>query len=318
MGRSDPEVPRPTRSRPPLPPRAALAGVLVLLAACATKRPVLGDLESELRALAEPHAGRRIALVYLALDGGAEIALDPDASFHAASTMKLAVMIEAFRRADAGDFDLEAQLPVHDEFASIVDGSPYSLSAGDDSDPELFEARGATRSARELVTRMIRRSSNLATNLLIERLDARRVQAGIEALGATHGMQVRRGVEDGKAFRAGLNNVATARDLAVLLRAIARGEAASAASCRAMLEILAGQEFRTMIPAGLPDGTVVAHKTGSITRIAHDAAIVDPFGPSPYVLVVLTAGFDDEGEACAAGAEFARRVHAAHLAQCRT
>ena len=123
-------------------------------------------------------------------------------------------------------------------------------------------------------------------------------------------MQVRRGVEDDKAYRAGLSNVTTALDLAALLGAIARGEAASPASCRAMLSILASQEFNDMIPAGLPPSTVIAHKTGEITRIKHDAAIVDPFGAKPYVLVVLTAGFDDQDLAAQAGAEAARIVHA--------
>ncbi|MBI5851899.1 MAG: serine hydrolase [Planctomycetes bacterium] len=252
-----------------------------------------------------------MALAWADLSGGTACEIDATTVFHAASTMKLAVMIEAFRRADAHDLDLDAPLLVRNEFASIVDGSAYSLEPGDDSDPGLFTSVGSAIPVRELIARMIRRSSNLATNLLIERLGPTRVQATIEALGAVHGMKVLRGVEDGTAFRAGLNNVVTAKDLLVLLRAIGTGRAASQSSCRAMLGILAGQEFRDMIPAGLPPGTAVAHKTGSITGIAHDAAIVDPFGPRPWVIVVLTRGFLDEAAAAAAGAELVRMVHAA-------
>src|SRR4029079_6666097 len=81
--------------------------------------------------------------------------------------------------------------------------------------------------------------------------------------------------------------------LAIILRAIQEGRAAPPAATREMLSILLAQEFNERIPAGLPAGVRVAHKTGEITRIAHDAAIVYPPGRSPYVLVVLTRGIQD-------------------------
>ena len=59
-----------------------------------------------------------------------------------------------------------------------------------------------------------------------------------------------------------------------------------------MVAVLKRQQFNGAIPAGLPPGTVVAHKTGTITRIHHDAAIV--FGPKPFVLVVLVRGIQDQ------------------------
>ena len=114
---------------------------------------------------------------------------------------------------------------------------------------------------------MITRSSNLATNLLITRLDPKRVDATAHQLGADS-IHVLRGVEDDKAFALGMNNTTTARDLAVLLRALAKGTAASPASTRVMLDMLLGQEFNDGIPAGLPAGVRVAHKTGEITALA--------------------------------------------------
>ena len=110
-------------------------------------------------------------------------------------------------------------------------------------------------------------------------------------------MKVLRGVEDSKAFAQGLNNVTSARDLSALLLAIERGQAASPGSTREMLDILARQELNTEIPAGLPPGTRVAHKTGWITGVLHDAAIVYPPGRKPYVLVVLTKGIPDRAVA---------------------
>src|SRR5439155_229670 len=141
---------------------------------------------------------------------------------------------------------------------------------------------------RELLELMITRSSNLATNILIERVGASRAQASARALGAWS-IQVLRGVEDGAAYRAGLNNTTTARDLGVLLGAIATGRAASRGACDSMLAILGRQEFNEGIPVGVPPGTRVAHKTGWIGEVVyHDAALVYPSAGVGYVLVVLT------------------------------
>lgn len=253
-------------------------------------------------------SGAEVAVAVKSLDGEVELLIRPDEEFHAASTMKVAVMVELFRQATAGDLDLDTAIPVVNEFRSIVDGSPFSLSAGDDSDRDIYDRIGGQMTYRELSEVMITISSNLATNLLIDRLGADRVQATTDRLGAT-GMKVRRGVEDTKAFAAGLNNTTTARGLLVLLEAIAAGRAGSPEATREMIEILARQRFNDAIPAGLPERVRVAHKTGSITRIHHDAGIV--YGEKPYVLVVLTRGIDQNKRSAALIAEIARVVHAA-------
>jgi beta-lactamase class A len=144
---------------------------------------------------------------------------------------------------------------------------------------------------------MITRSSNLATNILIEFADARRVTATMRAFGADS-IEVLRGVEDLKAYEAGMSNTTTARDLGVIFTALAEGRAASDSATAAMLAILERQQFNEGIPAGLPAGTRVAHKTGAITAINHDAAIVYPTGGggAPYVLVILVRGIEDHDE----------------------
>jgi len=172
-----------------------------------------------------------------------------------------------------------------------VDGSVYRLSEGDDSDVEVYKHVGGTMTPRQLCEAMITVSSNLAANVLIEKLGAKQIQSATDALGAG-GMKVLRGVEDDRAFEKGLNNTTTARGLLVLLTKIARGEAASPEASRAMVEILARQRFDDGIPAKLPPGTRVAHKTGNITKIHHDAGIV--YGPRPFVIVVLVRGIEDE------------------------
>jgi beta-lactamase class A len=280
--------------------------LLVLLAA--TPSPS-DTLRASLQARIAQVKGASVAVAYQHLgDAKDSLYLEADRSFHAASTMKVPVMIEFFRRVDAGKLSLDQQLTLANQFASIVDGSPYALDAKDDEDASLYERLGKPVPARELVERMITRSSNLATNTVIALVDAKRVTKTLRSLGARQ-MTVLRGVEDGKAYQKGLNNTATARDLATLMAAIEQGKAASPASTRAMRSILLAQELNLEIPAGLPPGTPVAHKTGQISGVLHDAAIVYPSGRPPYILVVLTSGIPDEKEARALIADLSRQVY---------
>jgi beta-lactamase class A len=257
-------------------------------------------------------SGAEVAIAFRTLDGRQEWFVRVDEPFHAASTMKVPVMIELFRQADAGLLSLDGPVTVVNEFKSLADGSPFSLGADSDSEADLYQTVGQTRTYRELCDLMIDVSSNLATNNLIERLGVENIRATTEALGAG-GMVVRRGVEDNVAYRAGMNNTTTARALLVLLEAIATGKAVSPDASRQMVAVLERQHFSDGIPAGLPPGTVVAHKTGSITRIQHDAAIV--FGDRPYVLVVLVRGIDDEKQGNALIADIARAINGAVAAR---
>ena len=240
--------------------------------------------------------GAVVAVSFRNLNGGDAFDLDADTVFHAASTMKVPVMIQYFRDVDAGRIRKDETLPLVNDFRSIVDGSSFTVTPGDDSDSSLYQLVGHRVPLRMLVDRMITRSSNLATNAVIARVGAARADSTAITLGARH-MRVLRGVEDGKAYERGLNNVTAAPDLAALLTAIAEDRAASPGSCQEMLDVLSRQEFNGEIPAGLPKGTRVAHKTGWITAVLHDAAIVFPPGRKPYVLVVLTRGIRDEAVA---------------------
>ncbi len=244
------------------------------------------------------------------LEAGTSFEYNADRSFHAASTMKVPVMIEVFRQAEAGRFSMNDSLEVTNEFKSIVDGSSYVLDTEDDSDAEVYAEIGHPVAIRWLVERMITASSNLATNILIDLVSADSVQATIERLGTTH-MKVLRGVEDLKAYDQGLNNTATANDLAVLLQALAEGRAVSSDADAEMVDILLQQEYNDIIPAGVPAGVRVAHKTGWITEIHHDAAIVYPPERKPYILVVLTEGVPDKDDSARLGAEISSAAYAA-------
>ncbi len=271
-----------------------------------TESPDMEELERRIDRVvaAEPEAIVAVSIRQPAR--GVVLDIRGDRLYHAASTMKVPVMIEVFRQADIGTFSLDDSLLVENRFRSIVDGSEFAI--GDDSDDEIYQHLGSRMAIRELVESMITVSSNLATNILIDFVGADAVQATSERLGTQH-METLRGVEDLKAFEQGLSNRTTSSDLAALMLALLEGRAVNAAADANMLDILARQQFNEMIPAGLPPGTRVAHKTGQITAVHHDAAVVIPAAGSPYVLVILMEGIADDTVSAALGARVARTVN---------
>jgi len=251
-------------------------------------------------------SGADVGVAFRTLDGNLEWFSRADDVFHAASTMKIPVMIELFHQVRDGKLKLEDPLVIKNEFHSLVDASIYTLDAADDSEADLYKALGQTRTLGQLCELMITVSSNFATNLLIEKLGVDNIRATVTSLHAD-GMNMRRGVEDNKAYEKGMNNTTTARGLLILLEAIAKGKAVDPDSSRQMVEILARQKFNDAIPAGLPPGTRIAHKTGDITKIHHDAAIV--YGPRPFVLVILVRGMAELKDSAALMADIARRIY---------
>ena len=184
-----------------------IPGCIVVLALTATpatpgassgqESPARGQVEELIHA-----SGAEVGLAFQMLDGSQELFLSADQSFHAASTMKVPVMIELFAQVHEGKLSLADTLLIHNDFKSLADGSPYTLDANDDSDPDVYKAIGSKWTVRDLCEAMITRSSNLATNLIIEKLGVDNIRARVHSLGAD-GIQVLRGVEDGKAFEKG-------------------------------------------------------------------------------------------------------------------
>ncbi len=207
-------------------------------------------LETELRGIIAS-SGAEVAVAFRTLDGRSEVLIEPDLRVHAASTMKVPVMIELFRQATTGTLSLDEPLTIRNEFRSIVDGSTYALSEGADSDKLVYASVGKTISLRQLCELMITVSSNFAANLLIERVGVDKVRATVSRLGAD-GMEVLRGVEDQKAFDKGLNNSTTARALLVLFESLAKGRAVGKKADAEMIAVLKRQMFKDGIPAGLP------------------------------------------------------------------
>ncbi len=282
-----------------------LFAAVAALALTSAESDRLAGARQEIQKLID-EAGADASVAFRMLDGSAELLYRPDVEYHAASTMKVPVMIELFRQARAGGLSLDDRIAVVNEFHSIVDGSAYSLDTGDDSDAEIYKHLGGRLSYRELAEAMITVSSNFAANLIIEHLGATRIQKTVDAMGAG-GMHVLRGVEDDKAFEKGLNNSTTARALLTIMESIAKGRAVDRSASDEMIAILKRQKFNDRIPAGLPPGTPVAHKTGEITRIQHDAGII--FAERPFVLVILVRGLDDARQGSDLAADITRVLY---------
>lgn len=249
-----------------------------------------------------------MAMAFLDLATGEQVLINEREMFHAASTMKTPVMVELFRKADAKTIRLDDSIVVKNSFSSIVDGSPYSMDLGDDSDDSMYEMIGSRVTLRQLAYQMITVSSNLATNILIEVANAENVTTTMRALGADS-IQVLRGVEDGKAFTAGLNNRTNAYDLMVVFKALCEGKAASQKACEEMINILADQKFRELIPSQLPADVRVAHKTGNITGVEHDGGIITLPDSRRYIIVVLSKDLKDREQGRKAIGDISRMVY---------
>jgi beta-lactamase class A len=230
-----------------------------------------------------------------------------DHYFHAASTMKLAVLLGVFRQVERQEIALDSPVHIRNRFTSIVNREPYMLDLGRDADPDVYGHLGRTLSVRELCYWMITRSSNLATNLLVDVVGIGTIQQALDEL-EIDGLKVLRGVEDQRAFDAGINNEVTANGLLKLLRLLAEEKVWSKSSCDEMLEILLDQQYRSGIPAGLPKAARVAHKTGNISTVHHDAGIVYLDDRKPYVLVILTQFAAEQGRGTAV-ADLSRDIY---------
>ncbi|MBN2731733.1 MAG: serine hydrolase [Balneolaceae bacterium] len=248
-----------------------------------------------------------LAFVNLA-DTSQSLMINEKEMFHAASTMKTPVMVELFKQAETGKFSLDDSILVKNEFRSIVDSSRYTMDVSEDSEGELYDLIGKKRTIRALIDDMITMSSNLATNILIEKVGAQNVTQTMRSYGADS-ILVLRGVEDIKAYEQGLSNRTNAYDLMILFEKLGRGEAVSPAASEEMISILKKQHFNEMIPARLPDSVQVAHKTGWITGVHHDSGLIILPDGRKYVLVLLSKEAPDREKVITMFADISRDIY---------
>ncbi len=270
----------------------SILSFLILLTSCQEKVTKKENLLKKVQSQVDSIDGTVAVAFYNLSEPKDSLLINVDEKFHAASTMKVPVMIELFKQASEGKLNLNDSILLKNEFKSIVDSSLYKMDIADDSDDIIYKQIDTKVAISDLIYSMITISSNLATNVLIELVDAKKITATMRNLGAKD-IEVLRGVEDQKAYDQGLSNSTTARDLIIIMESIAQHKAGSEEDCKAMIAILNDQKFKDMIPKYLPEDVKVAHKTGSITGVHHDAGIIYlPDGRS-YVLVLLSKNLAD-------------------------
>ncbi len=246
------------------------------------------SLRGQITQIAAEAETRAVAVACFDLRHKTAWSLHGERWFHAASTIKVPVLLGVFAAIEKGQLTEFSRIHIRNRFQSITDGTPFHVDMARDSTPDVYGAIGKTMQVRELARHMIVTSSNLATNLLVDIVGIEAIKHTIRALHLDHGIDFQRGVEDNLAWEQGINNRVTANGLLEALRMIAEERAISENAARHMLDILHGQEFRRGIPAGLPGDARVAHKTGEISTVAHDAGIVYLPDREPYVVVILT------------------------------
>ena len=272
--------------------------------------PPVTDLQDAVRALVDTRLGPAARVSVWAGDpaGPAWFTREPDTPHYAASTMKLPLLVAAYRRAERGELDLDLSVPVHNTHRSAYDGSVFALDQDDDQDDETWDRLGSSVDLRTLARHAVVRSGNLATDLLLEHVGTAEVAAVLRDAGCSPATVLPRGIGDAAAREHGLDNLVTAGDLARVIGGVAARTLARADTCEAVEAVLAGQQHREQVPAGLPDGTYVANKTGWVDGVAHDVALVRPDHGAPYVVAVCTTAEADEQTLYAVNAAVSRVV----------
>lgn len=232
--------------------------------------------------------------VYAARSGQApDVCLNCDDLINAASTMKLFVLDTAYEAFTKGTLHPEDTIVVHNHFHSLVGKGGFALEQKEDSYDPLYAQAGKPVPVSELLRVMIQYSSNLATNLMIEKLGVFPIRSVVKAQGL-NGIVFGRMIEDFDANDQGIRNQVSARGLGNFLQKLDSGQIVGKAQSQRMIQIMLGQKFNDIIPPGLPAGTPVAHKTGWVEGVRNDAAIVTLPDGKRYILVVLTSGLPDE------------------------
>ena len=246
------------------------------------------ELREQIEKIEKESGAQAMAVALHDGETGLELHYHGDRWFHAASTIKVPILLGVFAAIDRGELLPHSRVHVRNRFLSVVENIPFRVESSRDANSAVHSAIGKMMRVDELAYHMITTSSNLATNLLLGVVGPDAVNRTLKELHVDQGIELRRGVEDELAFEKGINNMVTADGLLRILVMLSEGKAFSPALSRRMMDILHGQEFNQGIPSRLPKGTRVAHKTGEISTVAHDAGVIYLPKRKPYVLVILT------------------------------
>jgi beta-lactamase class A len=288
----------------------SLAFIIVLVCAASTRAqgpepnpPLEGPARGDVEKLIQTY-GADVSVAFRTLDGTQELFIQADKPFRSSSAIKIAVMVELYAEAEAGELRLSDPLLVtsaseHDDQAR----TPHT----DAKDDPAYGSIGKTLTLRELCEEMIARRSLRAESLLIERLGAARIRNRLHELGAD-GVEIVSPLESNDGPNDSSRNTETARDLMVLLWALARGEAVSADASQEMIGMLARSIPYQGIAAGLPGSQDAAQGTAGFAENHQEAAIV--YGPHSFVIVIVIRDVQDRTASFALSAQITHALSA--------
>jgi beta-lactamase class A len=245
------------------------------------------SLESRLAPLEKAHKGK-VAIAVKHLETGDSFTLNADEAMPTASLIKLAVMAEVYQQAADGKIKLADPVTLRKD--DKVQGSGILT--------EHF-SEGATFPLRDAVRLMIVFSDNTATNLVLDKIGIASTGKRMHEWGFPNTMihhKVFKGgstsIDAERSKKYGLGST-TANEMIGLLEKLHQGKLVSAEASKEMLEHLKKCEDKDKFPALLTDGTVVAHKTGSVNEVRTDAGIIYTPG-GPVAVCVLTNDNEDQ------------------------
>jgi len=268
--------------------------ICIAAAACLQAQGTWPRLTAEITRMADEVDGR-VGVYIQGLDSPETFALRADEVFPAASTIKLALLLELYRRG-------EGRGP---RLADVYQLEPRDLAA--DSAIMGNLEPGTRLTLRDLAVFTVTVSDNSATNILIDRVGMDTVNAALDGLGL-HRTRLRRKMMDLKAAREGRENLATPKELALLLTEIHRGPTLGPASREGLMRLLTTSKdgYLTRL---LPDDLTVANKPGSLQGVRNDVGIVFVKG-RPFVIAVMCSHLRDDREGEAVIGRIGRRVAA--------
>ncbi len=235
--------------------------------------------------------------------------LNENEPFNTASLMKVVVGLQLVQLFETGKLEETATIELKNSFASKQDKSLFHLSETIDGDKSLYSKIGLQVSVLDLLELMITKSSNLATNNLFELIENNCSIANLLAELEMTDTKIVRGVEDQKAYDAGLINTTTAADLVKLYQYIRYGVSAENKSITLLYEIMKRQEHNSIIPALLPKNLHIAHKTGTLKSTIHDAALISSNTGKNYMLILLSKNLRDKALATTTFAKISETLY---------
>ncbi|MBA3020014.1 serine hydrolase [Propionicimonas sp.] len=218
---------------------------------------------------------------------GPLVARDAHASHYAASTIKVAVLAALLAARARGERGALGAALVHARFPSRT-GGRFELSQGDDQDDATWARLGERVELLKLAEAMITVSSNIATDLIAERIGLATVADFLTRADLATELSMERLIGDADAEASGLTNTVTAAGLAALFAGLANDAWLSADDSEVAVSMLARQTHLDGLPAGLPPRVWSASKGGWVPGVRHDVALVRPAKAPPYVLAVCT------------------------------